>query len=437
MAAVTSPSVGDAYSIGPSEPYEIYIYGEQEGANRWINNGKLQGAQGPGGPKGEPGPQGPQGPRGPEGGTGPAGPAGPAAQINGVSLLTLTAGAGLTAKQEGGELTISAGEGVLLTEGGYIDPVSWRERVAPLIAGQNTTTAGESTVIFCEGKFIAVTMEGYLWSEDGISWAKADMGDTAKAGNAALWADGRLLTFATTGEISRSLDMGRTWSSAPHINGGADTEGLSGVAFGGGRIAAFDGKAQKYFFSGDYGETWTAADTTISGTAAAMEYGGGRFVTTFLTAARAAVSTDGGESWEQKTLPAVSGCKTIAYGNGIFLTMGRGKAQFSEDGGETWSSEDIGLAKSNSIAIYDGRRFIGVGPPTSGKAPLVYGEPGRWTTAEIEISANPVGLCYGNGIYVLHLRDGRIFTAKGTDLRLVTPGGADMTEMVRAALGHT
>ena len=100
-------------------------------------------------------------------------------------------------------------------------------------------------------------------------------------------------------------------------------------------------------------------------------------------------------------------------------------------------AEDIGLAKSNSIAIYDGRRFIGVGPPTSGKAPLVYGEPGRWTTAEIEISANPVGLCYGNGIYVLHLRDGRIFTAKGTDLRLVTPGGADMTEMVRAALGHT
>lgn len=67
MAAVTSPSVGDAYSIGPSEPYEIYIYGEQEGANRWINNGKLQGAQGPGGPKRGAGPPRPPGAPGPGG----------------------------------------------------------------------------------------------------------------------------------------------------------------------------------------------------------------------------------------------------------------------------------------------------------------------------------------------------------------------------------
>ena len=42
-AAVTSPSVGDAYGVGTGEPYDIYIYGETTG---WVNNGPLQGAKG-------------------------------------------------------------------------------------------------------------------------------------------------------------------------------------------------------------------------------------------------------------------------------------------------------------------------------------------------------------------------------------------------------
>ena len=103
-AAVTSPSVGDAYGVGTGEPYDIYIYGKSSG---WVNNGPLQGAKGdtgPQGPRGAPGVQGPAGadgltptigpnghwflgdtdlnvsaigPIGPVGETGPVGPAGP------------------------------------------------------------------------------------------------------------------------------------------------------------------------------------------------------------------------------------------------------------------------------------------------------------------------------------------------------------------------
>ena len=55
-AAVTNPAAGDAYGIGTSEPYDIYIW---DGVNRkWVNNGALQGAQGI---QGEPGIQGEQG----------------------------------------------------------------------------------------------------------------------------------------------------------------------------------------------------------------------------------------------------------------------------------------------------------------------------------------------------------------------------------------
>lgn len=64
QAAVQSPEDGDAYGIGTSEPYDIYIYSPTKG---WVNNGPLQGAQGPQGPQGDPGADGAQGPQGPAG----------------------------------------------------------------------------------------------------------------------------------------------------------------------------------------------------------------------------------------------------------------------------------------------------------------------------------------------------------------------------------
>lgn len=58
-AAVTNPAAGDAYGIGTSDPYDIYIW---DGVNHeWVNNGVLQGAQGIQGEPGVPGIQGPAG----------------------------------------------------------------------------------------------------------------------------------------------------------------------------------------------------------------------------------------------------------------------------------------------------------------------------------------------------------------------------------------
>ena len=52
-ASVQAPMAGDAYGVGTSEPYDIYIF---DGATEsWINNGPLQGARGEKGDKGEPG----------------------------------------------------------------------------------------------------------------------------------------------------------------------------------------------------------------------------------------------------------------------------------------------------------------------------------------------------------------------------------------------
>ena len=60
QTSVQSPTAGDAYGVGTTAPYDIYIYDGVTGA--WVNNGPMQGAKGD---KGETGPAGPQGEAGP------------------------------------------------------------------------------------------------------------------------------------------------------------------------------------------------------------------------------------------------------------------------------------------------------------------------------------------------------------------------------------
>lgn len=74
QSAVKNPSVGDAYGVGLSDPYDIYIYDGVTGT--WVNNGPLQGAKGDKGDKGDTGEQGPQGEQGIQGIQGEQGPKG-------------------------------------------------------------------------------------------------------------------------------------------------------------------------------------------------------------------------------------------------------------------------------------------------------------------------------------------------------------------------
>lgn len=101
-AAVIAPEIGDAYGVGSSDPYDIYIY---DAVNGWVNNGPLQGAKGEKGDKGDKGDPftysdftaeqlaalkgekgdkgdpGAQGPQGIQGETGPVGPQGPQGEV--------------------------------------------------------------------------------------------------------------------------------------------------------------------------------------------------------------------------------------------------------------------------------------------------------------------------------------------------------------------
>ena len=76
--------VGQACSVGTSEPYDIYICEQHDSAYEWINHGPIQGPQGPQGiqgPRGEQGIQGPQGPQGEQGIQGEKGEKGDTGEI--------------------------------------------------------------------------------------------------------------------------------------------------------------------------------------------------------------------------------------------------------------------------------------------------------------------------------------------------------------------
>ena len=60
QTSVQSPAAGDAYGVGTTAPYDIYIYDGVTGA--WVNNGPMQGAKGDKGETGQTGPQGEAGP---------------------------------------------------------------------------------------------------------------------------------------------------------------------------------------------------------------------------------------------------------------------------------------------------------------------------------------------------------------------------------------
>ena len=100
QAAVTSPENGDAYGVGTSAPYNIYIWS----GTKWVDNGTIQGPQGPKGDTGAQGPQGIQGVQGPQGPTGAAAGFGtPTATASALAAgaaptVTVTASGGNTAK---------------------------------------------------------------------------------------------------------------------------------------------------------------------------------------------------------------------------------------------------------------------------------------------------------------------------------------------------
>ena len=214
-AAVIAPEIGDAYGVGSSDPYNIYIYDAVKG---WVNNGPLQGAKGEKGDKGDPftysdftaeqlaalkgekgdtgerGPQGEQGIQGPKGDTGEPGPQGPA-----------------------------GADGVSVTH-------SWNGTVLAITSASGTSSAdlkGEKGDTGAQGEQGIQGPKGDK-GDTGLQGEKGDKGDTGAQGPAG--ADGKDGVSVTHEWVGTTLSVtSASGTSSADLKGEKGEQGIQGI----------------------------------------------------------------------------------------------------------------------------------------------------------------------------------------------------------------
>lgn len=81
------------------------------------------------------------------------------------------------------------------------------------------------------------------------------------------------------------------------------------------------------------------------------------------TTTHASFSTDNGQTWNAASFFGVGNTLGVAFGNGKFVTVGYGRARYSDDNGVTWL-DGITLQTLNDIA-FGNNRFVAIGDSVS------------------------------------------------------------------------
>ena len=207
-AAITNPSDGDAYGVGTSEPYDIYIYSPSKG---WVNNGALQGAKGDKGDKGDTGATGPTGPQGAD-------------------------GVGIEKVVQASRTEASGGANVMrvyLTNGNSSEFVVYNgQSGASVVTARQTTTSnqdGGTNVVRLtgdDGTIGEILIRNGSRGSDGINGAKGDKGDPGNGLECVTTAGDGAAYTATVSSIT-SLTIGASFIMNPHTASTSTTATLN------------------------------------------------------------------------------------------------------------------------------------------------------------------------------------------------------------------
>jgi hypothetical protein len=205
QTSVKNPAVGDAYGVGASEPYDIYIY---DGVTRtWINNGPLQGA------KGDPGPKGDKGDPGAKGADGAAGKDGSDGYSPEATVTPINGGAKIIIKDKTGTTSANVMNGAQGPKGdSYTLTTADKSEIAEaVVAGGVQAELGDEPVslgitgaqIGQIAKITAVDTNG-----KPTKWEPVDMeGGGGNSGGASDWT---LLADITLSEDSAVIKIDKT-----------------------------------------------------------------------------------------------------------------------------------------------------------------------------------------------------------------------------------
>ena len=208
-------------------------------------------------------------------------------------------------------------------------------------------------IIFVEDKFVCCGANGaIITSLDGYNWTQVRRGGSESLYRVA-YGPGVGYVFVGNSGSGQPYDPGVIIYSpdlvtfTTYVNPLGTTTSLYGVTWGNGVFVAVGGAEtagpilrQKHIMTSTNGVTWTVRETNLAKLDAAhycVEYGMGRFVVgtnnaVGSTASNLLISRNNGISWELVTSQEAFGnVQTVAYGNGVFVA-GDAQLSISNDG---------------------------------------------------------------------------------------------------------
>ena len=209
-------------------------------------------------------------------------------------------------------------------------------------------------IIFVEDKFVCCGANGaIITSLDGYTWTQVRTGGSESLYRVA-YGPGVGYVFVGNGGSGQPYDPGIVIYSPDLVtfttyeNPLGSTTSLYGVTWGNGVFVAVGGAGttspsipqQKHIMTSTNGVTWTVRDTNdakLDNAHYCVEYGMGRFVVGTNNAvgspnSNLLISRNNGISWELVTSQqAIGNVQTVAYGNGVFVA-GDSQLSISNDG---------------------------------------------------------------------------------------------------------
>jgi len=211
-------------------------------------------------------------------------------------------------------------------------------------------------IAFGAGRFVIVGDSVSYSDDSGQTWTVASTPPSNNMGGV-VFANGRFVAVGGNGNGAYSDDNGDTWTNTLHNNGN-----MFDVAFGNSTYVAV-GLAGVASFSTD-GVNWTASNHN-NAQMSSVTFGNGVFVATagggggppnFI---HSSYSNDNGQSWSTATFFGLGNTRDVAFGNGRFVTVGYGRARFSDDGGDTW--QDGNTSQALNALAFGNNRFVAIG----------------------------------------------------------------------------
>ncbi len=248
------------------------------------------------------------------------------------------------------------------------DGVTWTANSATTTHNWNSVTHnGSNRFVAVGGRTDSSTLDGAMYSDDGVSWTVAttphDVGYSSVAYGNGTYVAVSATTNAPVGQLVMTSLDGSIWTART----AAEQHLWRDVAFGNGVFVAITDRdvTNQVMRSTDNGVSWTAVASPATRKGwQSVTYGAGKFVAVAITGTgqRVMTSDDDGQTWTLRDTPADNNWYSVSYGNGLFVAVadsGTDLVMTSPDG-ITWTAHPAAGQNLWFGVTYGDGRFVAV-----------------------------------------------------------------------------